>query len=79
MTHEQTQKRLEDLSIELIERAAALDRLAGQLELKMIEVNAREKQVAMRERDVLRASDELLAMRSRLMRKGEPDHGRFTQ
>lgn len=62
------QQRLDDLAAELLARAVALDNLAAQIEADLIATKRREKEVRMRERDVLKASGELIDMRERLKR-----------
>jgi hypothetical protein len=62
------QQRLDDLAAELLARAVALDSLAAQIEADLIATKRREKEVRMRERDVLKASGELIDMRERLKR-----------
>jgi FKBP-type peptidyl-prolyl cis-trans isomerase (trigger factor) len=62
------QQRLDDLAAELLARAVALDSLAAQIEADLIATKRREKEVRRRERDVLKASGELIDMRERLKR-----------
>jgi phage shock protein A len=69
------QQRLDDLAAELLARAVALDNLAADIEHTMKQVRQREKTLRERERDVLNASAEIVAMRDKLQR-GEIDYAR---
>lgn len=62
MTRDSLEVVLRDMDREaadLITRAAALDYLAGQIEVRMLALDRREREVARREEDVLMASIEL--------------------